>query len=208
MKKNYVISFPSSGNHLTRFFIELLTERPTSGTSNPKDIELYKNTYSETIPFNIKEGNTDYIFYKHHSPIKYDILNKLIFIIRNPKEILVKNSHYKYNEKYYDQYFQLIDFYNNYSGPKIMFYYEDILLNKENFIRNLYSFVESNKSKKLEYCLNNLDKLYELSQNGTNRAWGGNNSNGNVNLYWNKSSEDLKEKVNVFIDKKTNKQIY
>mgnify|MGYP005654607951 FL=1 len=84
MEKNYIISFPSSGNHLVRFFIELLNERPTSGTGNPLDIELYRNTYSEDIPFNIKAGSKDYIFYKDHSPIRYDNLNKLIFkIIKN-----------------------------------------------------------------------------------------------------------------------------
>jgi hypothetical protein len=207
MEKNYIISFPSSGNHLVRFFIELLNERPTSGTGNPLDIELYRNTYSEDIPFNIKAGSKDYIFYKDHSPIRYDNLNKLIFIVRNPKEILVKNSDYKYDARYFEGYFELIDFYNNYSGPKILFYYEDILINKESFIRNLYSFVGTTNLKKLEYCLQNIDKLYELSQNGTNRAWGGNNSSGNLNLYWNRTSEVVKKQVNVLIDKKkkTNK---
>lgn len=207
MKKNYIISFPCSGNHLTRFFVELLTECPTSGTSNKKDIELYKNHYSEEIPFNIKEDDKEYLFYKDHSPVPYDILNKLIFIVRNPKEVLVKNSFYEYNHNYYESYFKLIDFYNKYYGPKIIFYYEDILCNKEMFIRNLYSFVGSIKQNKLEYCLSNANKLYELSQTATNRAWGGNNSFGNLNLYWDKASESLQNKINIFLNekKRTNK---
>lgn len=208
MKKNYIISFPSSGNHLTRFFVELLTERPTSGTSNPADIELYRNNYSQDVPFNIKAGSKDYVFYKEHSPVKYDDLDKLIFIVRNPKEILVKNSHYKYNAHYFESYFRLIDFYNDYDGPKIMFYYEDILINKESFIKNLYSFVGASNLNKLEYCLQNINKLYEISHNGTNRAWGGNNSSGNLNIYWNKTSEYLKNKINIFINEKKQTKKY
>lgn len=207
MKNNYIISFPSSGNHLTRFFIELLSERPTAGTSNMLDIELYRNIYSEPIPFNIPTGSTNYIYYKDHSPIHYNKLDRLIFIVRNPKEILVKNSLYEYNVKYFNSYFKLIDFYNKYDGPKILFYYEDILSNKTTFIKNLYAFINVDNLNKLEYCLQNVNKLFDLSLHGTNRAWGGNNSSGNVNIYWDKSSEDLKNKMNIYLNEKkhTNK---
>ena len=52
--KNVLLSYPRSGNHLVRFFIELLSEKPTFGCGdNPKDIEIYKNKFSENIPFNI-----------------------------------------------------------------------------------------------------------------------------------------------------------
>ena len=206
MNKNYVVSFPASGNHLTRFFIELLSERPTKGTGNIKDVELYNNTYLEDIPFNIEKGSTDYIFYKCHSPINN--VNKLIFLVRNPKEVITKNSEYKFLPDYYDSYFRLLDYFNNYKGDKILFFYEDILLNKKNFVKRLYSFLDIKKENKLEYCLQHVEKLFYLSANGDNRAWGGQNSNGELNLYWDKCSDELKSKMEIFLNNKKQTNLY
>ena len=54
--ENILLSYPRSGNHLVRFFIELLSEIPTYGCKGNKlDIEIYKNEFPEEIPFNIHE---------------------------------------------------------------------------------------------------------------------------------------------------------
>ena len=51
-----LLSYPRSGNHLVRFFIELLSELPTLGCINNKlDIPIYLNEFTENIPFNIEE---------------------------------------------------------------------------------------------------------------------------------------------------------
>ena len=115
--ENVLLSYPRSGNHLTRFFIELLSEIPTYGCKgNKKDIEIYKNIFSEKIPFNITDFDKKDCFIKYHSPPKYKV-NKLILIIRNPKDVLLRHNNYKLNIKgkwdSYETYFKNIDFYNN-----------------------------------------------------------------------------------------------
>ena len=114
-----LLSYPRSGNHLVRFFIELLSETPTFGIdNNKKDIEIYKNKFSEFIPFNIdknKEYRKNICFCKkHRSPRKPS--SELIFIIRNPKEVLLRQSNYEMNidgKKYsFNSYFDLIDYYS------------------------------------------------------------------------------------------------
>eukprot|EP00961_Rhodomonas_salina_P155280 2091473-Rhodomonas_salina.1 len=45
-----IISFPGSGNHLSRFMIEFLTLRPTRGCSDLRDLPLYLNEYPGQHP--------------------------------------------------------------------------------------------------------------------------------------------------------------
>ncbi len=68
---NIILSYPRSGNHLTRFFIELLTEKPTFDCiGNPNDVPIYKNKFRFYIPFNISINNINEIdcYYKYHIP--------------------------------------------------------------------------------------------------------------------------------------------
>ena len=53
---NFLLSYPRSGNHLVRFFIELLSELPTYGVkTNINDVFIHLNKFEEEIPFNINE---------------------------------------------------------------------------------------------------------------------------------------------------------
>ena len=190
---NIILSYPRSGNHLTRFFIELLSEIPTFGCyENPNDIEIYKNIFPEKINFNIKtDYKKDDCFTKFHYPPKNLNINpnknKLILILRNPREVLIRNNGFKLNitgnSDSYNIYFQNIDYFNNFKGKKLLLYYEDIITNKINFINKLYEFLSLNNIEKKNYVLANINKLYELSKKGKNREWGGVNSN-NINFYY------------------------
>ena len=197
--KNILLSYPRSGNHLTRFMIELLTERPTFGCpSNPLDIPIYQNKFKDPIPFNINiNTNTNTptpqtSYYKYHGPTT-DRAKDLIFIIRNPREVLLRHNHYKINENSFNTYFDCINFYLNFKGRKIMFFYEDIITNKSDFINNLYEFLDIKIPDKLEYVLNNIDFLYEQSKSGEKRDWGGVNSD-SVNYYYNNQQLSSKNK--------------
>jgi hypothetical protein len=204
-----LLSYPRSGNHLVRFFIELLTETPTNGCSgNNKDIPIYLNKFPKEIPFNINklhkyENNN--IYQKYHTPPEY-IPNILIFIVRNPNEVLLRNSDYKMNIKWFDNYFSCIDYYNNFLGKKLLLFYEDIITDKITFIKTLYEFLNIKYENKKNYVLENIDELYKLSSLGTNRAWGGINSN-HVNYYYNKIPITIKENFDNYITNKlkTNK---
>jgi hypothetical protein len=205
MATNYILSYPHSGNHLVRFFIELLSELPTSGiVGNPEDTPLFKNVYPESIPFNISDTNqTNYIYTKEHW--KCDNCKNMIFIVRNPRESLAR---YDVCSKRCDWYFDLIDKYMAFSGKKLLLYYEDILCDKQNFITKLYDFLNIENMDKLSYCLDNCEHLYNLSINGTKRAWAGNNSKGIIDKYWNECSDDKKKLINVLLSEKHSEPKY
>ncbi len=182
---NIILSYPRSGNHLTRFFIELLSEQPTFGCSyNQNDIPIYQNKFMNAIPFNIDVNhiNKDICYYKFHDTPDIEC-NKLIFIIRNPREVLLRHNNYEMNYDNFNIYFKCIDYYLNFNGNKILFFYEDIVLNKIDFINKLYLFLECKNNTKLEWVLNNIDYLYFESKNGKNRSWGGVISN-SINYYY------------------------
>lgn len=204
-----LLSYPRSGNHLVRFFIELLSETPTFGNdSNEKDIEIYKNNFSEFIPFNIDENkkyskNNCYCK-KHKAPKKPS--RKIIFIIRNPKEVLLRQSNYEMNidgKKYsFNSYFDLIDYYLQSKGKKLILFYEDILNNKIEFIEKLYDFLCIDNIEKKNYVIKNIDKLWNLSLNATGRSWKGNLSNNKINFYYDKIPKNIKKEFDIYIDKK------
>ena len=208
--KNILLSYPRSGNHLVRFFIELLSEIPTYGCeANKDDIEIYKNVFPEKVPFNVLDFDKKDCYFKYHNvPSQNICLNKLILIIRNPKEVLLRHNNYKLNIKGkwggYETYFENIDYYNNHKGKKLLLYYEDITVNKENFINVLYDFLELDNIEKKNYVLSNIDKLYELSSKGINRSWGGINSNSN-DYYYKKIPESIKEEFDNYINDKFKK---
>ena len=61
---------------MCRFFIELISETPTFGcVENQKDIEIYKNNFEKSIPFNINENvskSNSYVkFHWDHEIRKY-----------------------------------------------------------------------------------------------------------------------------------------
>lgn len=200
--ENILLSYPRSGNHLVRFFIELLSETPTFGCKgNERDIEIYKNIYPEEVPFNISDFNKMDCYFKYHSPPKNKNFrpNKLILIIRNPKEVLLRASNYKINNYSFNTYYRNIDYYNNHKGEKLLLYYEDITTNRQNFINSLYDFLEVNNIEKKKYVLSNIDKLYDLSSKGENRVWGGIRSK-TKDHYYKQIPKSIKEQFDNYIN--------
>jgi hypothetical protein len=169
---------------------------PTFGCrGNKNDVEIYKNIFPEQVPFNIKSYDKKNCFYKHHYVPHNISANMLILIVRNPKEVLLRHNNFKLNiaRKWdsYETYFKNIDFYNNFTGKKLLLYYEDLLIDKKKFINELCDFLDVDNIEKKNYVLSNIDKLYDLSSNGKNRSWGGVNSN-NINFYYKQIPESIK----------------
>lgn len=203
IEKNYIISYPRSGNHLIRFFVELLSELPTHGCiGNKKDVPIYTNIFKNDIPFNIKNSD-EYIYFKSHFTKNHFKIKDLIFIVRNPLECISKHSNYDKKRIINDLlYFNLIEQYECHKGKKILFFYEDILNNKEKFINDLYNFLEINNKNKLDYVLNNLEELWHNSLNpiSNRKSWAGNNSKQQVDFHFKKLKEEDKNiiKNNIF----------
>jgi len=200
---NCILSYPGSGNNLTRFLIELLTEQPTIGwDAVPEDVAIYKATFSKPVPFNITD-ETQPIYKKEHivptSDRKYE---RLILLLRNPKEVVVRQGGFNLKNVldgyfinteiinlHFNMYFNMVNYYNNFKGPKKVFYYEDMLNNKPQFVKELYDFLKVDKPEKLKYTLDNLDELYIMSLKGTNRIWLGAKSDISTSYYFKKLAE-------------------
>ncbi len=210
---NVLLSYPRSGNHLVRFFIELITETQTNGCKyNDHDIPIYKNVFDSEIPFNINEESKLIKYNKYHNSNEIDdTIDQLILIVRNPREVLLRQCDYKMTFSgtwcSFDHYFRGIDFYNNATCNKKLFYYEDIITNKKEFIVELYDFLGHNNPEKLKYILDNIDSLYTLSSNGKNRAWGGINSN-SLNYYYPKLDSETKIVFDKYITEKLSDEKY
>lgn len=204
--QNILLSYPRSGNHLVRFFIELLSEIPTYGCrGNPDDKEIYKNIFPENVPFNISDFNKTDCFIKDHYPPRNLPTNKLILIVRNPREAILRHDNYKINAKSFKCYFSNIEYFINHKGKKLLLYYEDILTNKIDFINTLYDFLSVDNLKKKNYVLSNIEKLYHLSSMGKNRAWDGINSEFKINFYYEKIPHSIKEEFDHLLNNEIKK---
>jgi hypothetical protein len=205
--KNVLLSYPRSGNHLCRFFIEFLSELPTYGCNgNLEDIEIYKNKFDVPVQFNIpNKFNKNNCYFKYHNPPYHINTKNLILIIRNPKEVLVRQCggqklNINNNWYSYESYFKSIDFYNNYKGKKLLLYYEDMITNKTEFINTIYDFLDINNLKKKNYVLSNIDKLFNVSRNTCI-----NKSNGKINFYYEKISNSIKNDFDSYLNNKLEK---
>lgn len=204
-----LLSYPRSGNHMVRFFLELLSEQPTMGAVNVKtnqisasDKPIYTNKFRENIPFNISKYNQVDCFYKHHQPPnKSNNVKQLIFIVRNPQEVLIRHSYNKLNLNLYQDYFDIIDYYNNFKGEKLLLFYEDIFKDKELLINELYTFLKLENEEKKQYIIKNAEKLSELSKSPTDRKWEKPISN-SVEFHYKRIPEKIKTQYDEYIAKK------
>ena len=212
--RNVLLSYPRSGNHLTRFFIELLSEIPTKGCEdNDLDIPLHKNSFSEKIPFNIsKPFDQNEQFWKYHEIPNSVNTKKLILIVRNPKEVLIRHewgmNPYKENRNTtnMDNYFKIIDVFLNHKSNKLLLHYEDILTNKKDFINKLYDFLEVEHPEKKAYVLSNIENLFKISSGGSGlRNAGGFNSTGMIDYYYKDCDPSIKSDFDTYIEKKCEK---
>ena len=215
--KNVLLSYSGSGNHLVRFFTELLTERPTYGWDFIKeDVPICNAVFSEPIPFNITEESEPILKKEHFAPAPDRQVEQLIVVVRNPREVLVRQvGQNLYTlvdgtltkpdvlEHHALQYASIVKYYIDHKGPKLLLFYEDMITKTEEFVRQLYDFLKPNKPEKLEYALKNLDKLFQMSKGGENRIWLGPKSDGKPIYYYDKlkysSKEYLVYVVNAFL---------
>lgn len=178
MSKNVILAFPRSGSHLFRFVFEILTETPTiEFISDP----IYKNEFPEKINFNVDETKTPW--YKLHIPPDENV-NNLILILRNPREAITRQCIFRdpsepvqfkksIYRRYIDRYYTIIDYYLNFKGNKKVFYYEDMIDKTSEFIKELYAFTKVNKQDKLEYLLENQEKLFKMCKDCDYKTWRG-----------------------------------
>ncbi len=160
--RTYLLSYPISGNSWSRYCLEYITKRPTA--------YLYPD-YIQKIPF--ANGPLGYVFdvlqtdmtkdpiWKVHN--RNDILRlktynpvreKLIFIVRNPIEVLIRNHPGLFNidkenffsvshiQNEFSVYFDNIRIFDEWpSENKILIYYEDLISDIKSTLRKLCNFL-------------------------------------------------------------------
>lgn len=127
--KTWIISYPRSGNTYTRYLVEFLTERPTKDAMAKKIVSREQESM-------IYKGD-DYVAYKRHDFQGVEPDDRLVFILRNYKECLVRHNKGKRvldNEFFRKQsgnedgtYCGLLKRYHEHQGEKMLIYYEDLI---------------------------------------------------------------------------------
>ena len=178
---NALWSFPRSGNHWVRFITEYLTEYPTHGyKNNPRDVPIYLNTFSsEENPLTHVNPKNPFILYKSHTPYAMTSVSIIILLIRNyhdhlsglPEDLMYgeKNSKIRFIYEVII-YLELINFYDRFSGNKMVIYYEDLLTYPEREISRLRYFLNGSHERYKAF-MGNYDYYVELSKQGKNRDW-------------------------------------
>ncbi|HET8637900.1 MAG TPA: hypothetical protein VFL96_13715 [Acidobacteriaceae bacterium] len=92
-----IASYPRSGNHLVRFFVEYLTGRPTLGCyGNPEDVPVCNNTFPGADPLAHVCGEA--IGQKVHSAHEIDLvvpgmsIDGVVLIVRAPVEAILSHE--------------------------------------------------------------------------------------------------------------------
>lgn len=163
---NYIISYPRSGNHFVRFIVEYLSGRPTLGCSK-NDVPIYMNDFGEYNPINIIDKSP--IFKKSHSSVNSN--GKLILILRNYKECLLRHNNGNVKLSDVDGYFKLIQCFNSHKGDKIIISYNDLINDVDKVVKQISNFLST--FDRVGDFIENKNNLISLSKNAKKRAWAG-----------------------------------
>lgn len=196
-----VASFPRSGNHLVRFFIEYMTGRPTLGCyKNPKDIPIHCNGFPDE-PSVLAHVGGEPIAHKAHfvKELQYLVrrytIDGLVLVRRHPIEAIVSH-HQKVGQGNIRELYRSIrrysalDRYFRFTGmPKVKLEYEKLVSpNPEEFLSELDKLVtfmrpHTLKEPYLSTLRKDFDRLRSVNARPTNRAWGGIRSSGAADHY-------------------------
>lgn len=182
--KIYLLSYPRSGNTWIRYCIEFLTQHPTLSYLN--NINNLSN-----LPIGLSAGffvdeSKDFIWKVHNSDEmnffkEYDSEKEfLIFIVRNPKEVLIRDAgdlllqkgleqimHIPLRSGYYfSSYFANLDIYDQWNpANKILIYYEDLILQPEKVLSEILLFLNNESDDKLNSFLKDIERHISIALN-------------------------------------------
>jgi len=188
IKKSFLLSFPRSGNTFTRYCVEYLTQHPTTSapTYEYNENKIPEHKDEKSVLWNIgmedRLKSEKNILVKKHKMYKSE-KNKypMIFVIRNYKEVLIrhyiKTDNAKKNIQITDRcnYAQCLIDYDQWRKDKILIYYEDLITDTQNTIKDIIKFLNQYNEDELQYFMNDIDmhrknslKLYDVITNSVN----------------------------------------
>ena len=171
----FLLSFPRSGNTWVRYCVECLTNFPTTTCQS--------SVYPESWPTESKETNSinnlikgikgvreekPHILVKKHKIFPSEINNyPLILLIRNYKECFIRHygldrareAIFLNNQDIHvnTRYLEMIQYFDKWENEKILFFYEDIILNSKSFIISLSNFFRISNKKLIEDFIQNIN---------------------------------------------------
>jgi hypothetical protein len=149
-------------------------------------------------PLLIKDNNP--IAIKEHFIKNMNDFNnksKLILILRDFNECIIRHNN-NLTEKFIDDYFDLIKFYDKFKGEKMICYYDDLIKNPQKVSIQLYNFYNLDDKKRLDDFIENHEKYAKQNKNVKNRQWNGSISGNDLNFH-KKTIKNLKN-MNNYID--------
>jgi len=209
-EEKYILSFPRSGNHLTRFIVEFLTGRSTRGcidSSVDKPICTWDFNSEDSPLAHVKGEN---LYKKSHGLYDFGCNEpeEFIFIVRDIRECVVRHCSGKspelgkfdveYYRKQIRQYLELPRIYTCRNIPKIVIYYEDLLEKPLEAIKQIYDFLGNNASEEnYTKLIENYDQYKDLLAFGNKaQSFGKINSSFKTKYYFEKLSKENQEIFN------------
>lgn len=177
---NYLASYPRSGNTWVRFILEWFSGQPTKGITN-NEISISQSRISNPKQNKLIRNELKHVKGKpliqkvHWSNQINKKKGKLILIIRNPLEVILRHTK-KLDNKDIDRYMSLIKIYEEWDNKnKIILYYEDLINEPKTEIKKIIKFMELDLNK-LETFMESYDYFFNLSVNHYNNKGDGDTS--------------------------------
>lgn len=173
VNKEFFLSFPNSGTNLTVGLLQALTKKPVRSTlGDPNKVSRHVNR------LNLELDNSKLTLYRLHGKRKGQLAflrsidhnkNKLLLILRNPKECIVR--HFEYSEKdfmnsvisesggykFFIENLKLFDSWGN-QKTKLVIYYENLITNPRREMIKVLDFFEESHSN-LDNIFTNLEGI-------------------------------------------------
>lgn len=164
---NVLLSLPRSGNTLMRYYIELISHRPTLGCDGSDvDKPIYKRSKSNLISI---KNNSPIISKSHKIDETKKLIgkDKLILIVRDFNECFgsFRKRGNKKKEDFCKSYVSYLDFFESHQGDKMIVYYEDLLSDLQKVLESVCDFLNLDKSSIPEIVKNK--KKFEDDCRGT-----------------------------------------
>lgn len=161
---DYVLaSYPRSGNTWTRYIIEWFSGRPTLGAKEPEDPS--DKAISGRICGFLKKNDIPIAAKRHYAfhLNKYDFDKDIILIIRNYKESIVRHlpkvrMDKELLKKQTNLYMEMLGLYDVMFNRKHIIFYEDLIINTNQIIKDLLKFMNIYQEEKLTLFIKNIEK--------------------------------------------------
>lgn len=166
---NLLLSYPRSGNTWVRYCVEYLTKQPTIGYTIARSAPWDMKCLGSFVDLGVDLDAENILFKRHALEYLHEDVNKLVLIIRNYKECIIKhrsqagkpiNIHLLAQANYMG----LIQYYDMFVGDKILIYYEDLITDIKPILDQLLTLLEYDDIH-LKSFMENLEKHKKQSLN-------------------------------------------